>query len=35
MKIRDENDPAKGERSQVLKFHLPYEPFLFGKAIVR
>jgi hypothetical protein len=35
MKICNENDPAKGEQPQVRKFHLPYEPFLLGKAIAR
>jgi len=35
MKICDENDPARGEQPQVRKFHLPYEPFRFDKAIAR
>jgi hypothetical protein len=35
MNICHENHPAKGERPQVRKFHLPREPFLFDEAIAR
>ena len=30
MEIYNENDPSQGVRSQVRRFHLPTEPWLFA-----